>query len=178
MNHPNRDAWEQAGRRLLLKAVEEFAYEELLVPVPDTDPVPDAGAAGRYRLDLGEDVHWTLRAARGTFGTWRVEPGSLLRHPDVPDGQEAGPERLLLDARRVLGWDGATTAEVLRELTATRRADAEAIVRALPVPRWPIWTIWSWRRTRTGIPACSSTRAASVSPRPTPPPTRPNQPPP
>ncbi|MFE3247965.1 IucA/IucC family protein [Streptomyces sp. NPDC059209] len=143
MNHPDRDAWEQAGRRLLIKAVEEFAYEELLVPVPvpvpdgvpdpvpDGVPVPGAGTAGLYRLDLG-DVHWTLRAARGTFGTWRVEPGSLLRHPDVPDGQEAGPERLLLDARGVLGWDGATTAEVLRELTATRRADAEAIVRALP----------------------------------------------
>ncbi|MFJ6820293.1 IucA/IucC family protein [Streptomyces niveus] len=122
MNHPDRAAWEQAGRRLLLKAVEEFAYEELLVPVPD-------GAGGAYRLDFDGDVHWTLRAARGTFGTWRVEPDSLRRHPGVPD---AGPERLLLDARGVLGWDGATTAEVLRELTATRRADASAIAHALP----------------------------------------------
>lgn len=125
MNHPNRAAWEQAGRRLLLKAVEEFAYEELLVPVP----VPDSDTGDRYRLDLGDDVHWTLRAARGTFGTWRVEPDSLRRHPHTPD---AGPERLLLDARGVLGWDGATTAEVLRELTATRRADASAIDHALP----------------------------------------------
>ncbi|MGW8452636.1 IucA/IucC family protein [Streptomyces niveus] len=122
MNHPDRAAWEQAGRRLLLKAVEEFAYEELLVPVPD-------GAGGAYRLDFDGDVHWTLRATRGTFGTWRVEPDSLRRHPGVPD---AGPERLLLDARGVLGWDGATTAEVLRELTATRRADASAIAHALP----------------------------------------------
>lgn len=125
MNHPDRAAWEQAGRRLLLKAVEEFAYEELLVPMP----VPDSDTGDRYRLDLGDDVHWTLRATRGTFGTWRVEPDSLRRHPHTPD---AGPERLLLDARGVLGWDGATTAEVLRELTATRRADASAIVHALP----------------------------------------------
>lgn len=125
MNHPDRAAWEQAGRRLLLKAVEEFAYEELLVPVP----VPDSDTGDRYRLDLGDDVHWTLRATRGTFGTWRVEPDSLRRHPHTPD---AGPERLLLDARGMLGWDGATTAEVLRELTATRRADASAIVHALP----------------------------------------------
>ncbi|WP_405441691.1 IucA/IucC family protein [Streptomyces niveus] len=122
MNHPDRAAWEQAGRRLLLKAVEEFAYEELLVPVPD-------GAGGAYRLDFDGDVHWTLRATRGTFGTWRVEPDSLRRHPGIPD---AGPERLLLDARGVLGWDGATTAEVLRELTATRRADASALAHALP----------------------------------------------
>lgn len=121
MNHPDRDAWEQAGRRLLVKAVEEFAYEELLVPVPVT--------GDQYRLDLGDDVHWTLRATRGTFGTWRVDPDSLRRHPHTPD---AGPERLLLDARGVLGWDGATTAEVLRELTATRRADATAITHALP----------------------------------------------
>ncbi|MEV8404421.1 IucA/IucC family protein [Streptomyces niveus] len=121
MNHPDRAAWEQAGRRLLLKAVEEFAYEELLVPVPD--------GAGAYRLDFDGDVHWTLRATRGTFGTWRVEPDSLRRHPGIPD---AGPERLLLDARGVLGWDGATTAEVLRELTATRLADASALAHALP----------------------------------------------
>ncbi|MFC8827730.1 IucA/IucC family protein [Streptomyces sp. NPDC057137] len=131
MNHPNRAAWEQAGRRLLVKAVEEFAYEELLVPVPDG---PDGrgtgpGVPGTYRLDLGDDVHWTLRATRGTFGTWRVEPDSLRRHPHTPD---LGPERLLLDARPVLGWDGATTAEVLRELTATRRADAAAVATALP----------------------------------------------
>lgn len=121
MNHPDRDAWEQAGRRLLVKAVEEFAYEELLVPVRVT--------GDQYRLDLGDDVHWTLRATRGTFGTWRVDPDSLRRHPHTPD---AGPERLLLDARGVLGWDGGTTAEVLRELTATRRADATAITHALP----------------------------------------------
>ncbi|MET9557605.1 IucA/IucC family protein [Streptomyces sp. NPDC006645] len=126
-HHPDRDAWELAGRWLLVKAVEEFAYEELLVPVPVAAPVPDG--PGAYRLDLGGDVHWTLRATRGTFGTWRVEPDSLRRHPDTPD---VGPERLLLDARGVLGWDGATTAEVLRELTATRRADAAAVGRALP----------------------------------------------
>ncbi|MFJ4920314.1 IucA/IucC family protein [Streptomyces sp. NPDC088725] len=142
MNHPTRDAWAQAGRRLLVKAVEEFAYEELLVPVPDTGPdtVPDPDAntvstARAYRLDLGAGVHWTFRADRGTFATWRVEPGSLRRHPAdaaADGGQEPGPERLLLDARGVLGWDGPTTAEVLRELTATRRADADALARALP----------------------------------------------
>ncbi|MGK5532704.1 IucA/IucC family protein [Streptomyces sp. URMC 129] len=123
MNLTTRDTWAQAGRRLVVKAIEEFAYEELLVPVSD-------GTADGYRLELGDGVHWSFRAARGTFGTWRVVPGSLRRHPEA-DG-EAGPERLLLDARAVLGWDGPTAAEVLRELTATRRAEAEVIARGLP----------------------------------------------
>ena len=126
-----RDAWTEAGRRLLVKAVEEFAYEELLVPAPES------GDPGAYRLELGGGVHWTFRAERGTFGTWRLVPGTLRRHPAPGDGEdggqeEPGPERLLLDARPVLGWDGPTTAEVLRELTATRRAEAEVIARDLP----------------------------------------------
>ncbi|HEX5566122.1 MAG TPA: IucA/IucC family protein [Streptomyces sp.] len=132
-----RDAWAEAGRRLLVKAVEEFAYEELLVPEPD----PGApGASGAYRLALPGGVRWTFRATRGTFGTWRVLPGTLRRHPapapEHGDGDgEAGPEQLLLDARPLLGWDGPTTAEVLRELTATRRAEAGIIARDLPAAK-------------------------------------------
>ncbi|MBB6350963.1 aerobactin synthase [Nonomuraea muscovyensis] len=130
MNRPDRDAWQQAGHRLLAKAVEEFAYEELLVPEPD----PGSGRPDAYRLELG-DACWTFRATRGTFGAWRLVDGTLRRLPEPAGGEEAGPERLLLDAREVLGWDGPTTAEVLRELTATRRAEAELISRALPAAR-------------------------------------------
>ncbi|GAA2271534.1 IucA/IucC family protein [Nonomuraea roseoviolacea subsp. roseoviolacea] len=118
------EAWAEAGRRLLVKAVEEFAYEELLVPRPD-------GTAGGYLLELGGGTRWTFRAARGSFGSWRIEPGTLRRHPAPEDGDD-GPERLLLDARPLLGWDGPTTAEALRELTATRRAEAELLSRARP----------------------------------------------
>ncbi|MBB1255834.1 IucA/IucC family protein, partial [Streptomyces sp. OF3] len=124
MNHPARDAWHTAGRRLLLKAIEEFAYEELLTPEPDPD------TPGGHRLDFGDAV-WTFRATRGTFGTWRLDPDSLCRRPDEVDARTS-PERFLLDARATLGWDGPTTAEVLRELTATRQADAQALTRELP----------------------------------------------
>ncbi|WP_051717622.1 IucA/IucC family protein [Streptomyces megasporus] len=120
-----RAAWAEAGRRLLVKAVEEFAYEELLTPVPGPEP-------GTWRLEPGDGVRWTFRADRGAFGSWRLVPGTLRRHPEPGDGEEAGPERLLLDVRPALGWDGPTTAEVLRELTATRRAQAETIARDLP----------------------------------------------
>ncbi|MEV4741830.1 IucA/IucC family protein [Streptomyces sp. NPDC049555] len=125
MNRPSRTTWAEAGRRLLVKAVEEFAYEELLTPAPDP-----ARGADAYRLDFPGGVHWTFHATRGTFGTWRLT-GTPVRHPVPVDGP-AGPELLLLDARPVLGWDGPTTAEVLRELTATRRADAASLARALP----------------------------------------------
>ena len=140
MNHSVRDAWAQAGRRLLVKAIEEFAYEELLVPEPGPEPEAAAGtgpadgtgaATAAYRLGFGDGVHWTFRAARGSFGTWRLDPSSVRRHPAAAE-EPAGPEQLLLDARPVLGWDGPTTAEVLRELTATRRADAQAATRARP----------------------------------------------
>ncbi|MFC5722230.1 IucA/IucC family protein [Streptomyces gamaensis] len=120
-----RQTWAEAGRRLLIKAVEEFAYEELLTPKPDETAGEDA-----WRLDFDGGAHWTFHAARGTFGTWRLA-GPPVRHPAPEDG-EAGPERFLLDARGVLGWDGPTTAEVLRELTATRRTDAVSLARALP----------------------------------------------
>ncbi|GAA4669349.1 IucA/IucC family protein [Streptomyces chumphonensis] len=120
MNRPTPETWAHAGHRLLVKAIEEFAYEELLTPEPVEDR-PDT-----YRLTFDGGVHWTFTATRGTFGTWRLT-GPPTRTP-APDG-EPGPEQLLLDARPTLGWDGPTTAEILRELTATRRADAAALTR-------------------------------------------------
>ncbi|MEE1930515.1 IucA/IucC family protein [Streptomyces sp. TRM 70351] len=122
MNRPTPATWAEAGRRLLVKAIEEFAYEELLTP----EPRP--GHPGTYRLAFADGVHWTFPATRGTFGTWHLT-ATPVRHPE-PEAGEAGPEQLLLDARPRLGWDGPTTAEVLRELTATRQADAGALTRS------------------------------------------------
>lgn len=122
MTRPTRETWDAAGQRLLIKAIEEFAYEELLTPRPDP------GEQGGYLLPFGDGVAWTFRAARGGFGTWRLDPATLRR---VPETTDQGPERFLLDARAALGWDGPTTAEALRELTATRRADAQALARGL-----------------------------------------------
>ncbi|MEV7090915.1 IucA/IucC family protein [Streptomyces sp. NPDC093085] len=194
MNPALREAWALAGRRLLVKAVEEFAYEGLFAPyevddaptphepppphdapTPHEPPAPGSPRPRPYRLDFGDGsgnrVHWTFRATRGPFATWHIAPDTLTRHPETPAPPESPetasetpetapetpetasetsetaptplaptplapapptPEQLLLDARATLRWDGPTTAEALRELTATRRADAEAILRALP----------------------------------------------
>ena len=114
----SRAAWPAAGRAIVAKALAEWSFEELLVPVPD---------GGAWRLDLPGGT-WRFRARRGGFGSWRVDPDTVTR-----DGEPvADPVRLVLDARTLLGLDGPTTAEVLRELTATHAATARQRAVALP----------------------------------------------
>jgi siderophore synthetase component len=112
--------WQDAGRRLVAKALAELSYEQLLTPVPD--------GPGRWRLELpGAPVH-RFRGRRGGFGTWRIDPGSVLRG----DRPALDPVRFVLDARPVLGLDGPTTAEVVRELTATHAAEARLLAEGRP----------------------------------------------
>jgi len=109
---PDADpAWVRAGRLLTARALAELSYEELLEPVE---------AGGEWCLPTPAGPVYRFRARRGGFGTWRVEPGSVTR-----DGRPVtDPARLLVDVRELLGLDGPTTAEVLRELTATHAAEA------------------------------------------------------
>lgn len=113
------DAWSAAGAALVAKALGEWSYEELLAPVDE--------GCGSYRLELlGAD--YRFRAARDAFAGWRVDPGSVTR-----DGRPAlDPVTLVLDAREALGLDGPTTAEVVRELTATHVADARILASGRP----------------------------------------------
>jgi siderophore synthetase component len=111
--------WAAAGAALVAKALAEWSYEQLLTPQQDGDGwlVVLGGAAYRFR------------ARRTGFGAWHVQPGSVTR-----DGSPAtDPVRLVLDAREVLGLDGPTAAEVVRELTATHAADARIRATSQPV---------------------------------------------
>ncbi|RZU30717.1 IucA/IucC family protein [Blastococcus saxobsidens] len=112
--------WQEAGRRLVAKALAEWSYEGLLAPLPD--------GPGAWRLDLPGAPAYRFRARQGGFGTWRVDPGSVVRG----DRAAADPARLVLDARPVLDLDGPTTAEVLRELTATHAAEARLLAGGEP----------------------------------------------
>ncbi|MFG2821955.1 IucA/IucC family protein [Kitasatospora sp. NPDC048365] len=105
--------WGRARRALLAKMLGEFAYEELIEPVPDGDGwlVELPGAAYRFRAD------------RGAYGSWRVDPGSL-------DG-EADPLRFPQHAAQPLGLGGDTVGHLVRELTATLIADAHHDATAL-----------------------------------------------
>lgn len=109
---PDEDrAWYEAGRALLVRALAELSYEDMLRPEPLGDR--------HYRVAF-DGVEYTFAADRGSFESWRIDVGSVRR-----DGEPAGdPMELLVDARGTLGLDGPTTAEALRELVATWSADA------------------------------------------------------
>jgi aerobactin synthase len=100
--------------------VAELAYEELLVPVP---------AGDGWRIELTGGVAYTFRARRGTFGVWRIEDGSLARHP----GGGADPVRFALDLRETVGLTGPVLAELVRDLIATQVADVRLREKALTV---------------------------------------------
>jgi siderophore synthetase component len=111
--------WQQACRALFAKLLGEFAYEELLTP----DPV-----AGGYRIALPDGPVYRFAARRGGYGSWQVEPGSVLR-----DGEPADdPFEFLLAARELLGLTGDTAGHLVRELTATLLADVRLAAGRLP----------------------------------------------
>ncbi|WP_431047438.1 IucA/IucC family protein [Streptomyces sp. P1-3] len=145
----NRSAWEHAARRLLAKTLAEFAYEEIIRPVPDPAGAGEQGPDGTwgdgYRLPLdpsdpGADESPTasgalrFRARRGAYGGWCVDERSIRW--DAPgtapgDGPDpVNPLEFLIRARRLLDLDGATLGHVVRELSATLNADAHLAHRA------------------------------------------------
>ncbi|MFJ2650772.1 IucA/IucC family protein [Streptomyces sp. NPDC087420] len=108
----NPRAWDRAAARLLAKMLGEFAYEEIIEPRPDEDD-------GLYTLTLDAGETLTFRAARGSYGSWRVEADSVMY-----EGRPfTDPLRFLLLARGLLALDGATLGHLVRELTTTLAAD-------------------------------------------------------
>ncbi|MEV8315701.1 IucA/IucC family siderophore biosynthesis protein [Streptomyces sp. NPDC059900] len=119
------DRWARGGRRLLAKMVAEFAYEEIIQPVP-AGPSGEGGSRS-YSLSLDAEGRGCLhfRARRGSYGSWYVDPASLaLAEGDGPPLPFNDPLRFLARARRTLGIDGATLGHLIRELTVTLSADA------------------------------------------------------
>ncbi|MGN9795426.1 IucA/IucC family protein [Streptomyces sp. OZ13] len=132
-----RQNWDRAAARLLAKMIGEFAYEEIIepVPVPHAAPAPDAapapgpdpssgtsgstGEARRYTLPIDATGVLTFRARRGAYGSWRVDPGSV-----ECDGRPfTDPLAFLARARNLLGLDGATLGHLLREMSVTLSSD-------------------------------------------------------
>ncbi|MBT2440632.1 IucA/IucC family siderophore biosynthesis protein [Streptomyces sp. ISL-36] len=123
----NPAAWTRASVRLLAKTLGEFAYEEIVEPVPAGDP----GNPDRYvlRLDDGSALHFTAR--RGAYGSWRVSAETITL-----DGEAlTDPLDFLARGRRLLGLDGATLGHLIRELSTTLAADARLDRTALTAAR-------------------------------------------
>ncbi|WP_434975947.1 IucA/IucC family protein [Streptomyces hydrogenans] len=120
----NPTAWARASARTLAKALGEFAYEEILTPVP-------ADAPDRYSLALDDGRVLAFTARRGAYGGWRVDPDTITR-----DGRPlTDPLDLLVGARRLLGLDGATLGHLIRELSTTLAAEARLDHTALTADR-------------------------------------------
>ncbi|MFF8277027.1 IucA/IucC family protein [Streptomyces lateritius] len=132
----NPAAWTRASARLLAKTVGEFAYEEIVEPVPADASVPaddrdHTGRPDRYELRLDDASVLRFAARRGAYGSWRVAADSITL-----DGQPlTDPLDFLVRARRLLGLDGATLGHLIRELTTTLAADARLDQTALTADR-------------------------------------------
>ncbi|MEU5219236.1 IucA/IucC family siderophore biosynthesis protein [Streptomyces sp. NPDC020807] len=119
-------AWEKASARLLAKALAEFAYEEIVVPVPVGGDGTD-----RYELRLDDGTTLTFRARRGAYDSWRVEADSIAH-----EGRSmTDPLDFLLRARSLLRLDGATLGHLIRELSATLAADTRLDATAVTADR-------------------------------------------
>ncbi|MFK0213651.1 IucA/IucC family protein [Streptomyces sp. NPDC090298] len=122
----NAEAWSRASARILAKALSEFAYEEIVEPVPAPGAEPD-----RHALRLDDGTTLTFRARRGAYGSWHVTAGSVT-HEGRPF---TDPFDFLVRARRLLRLDGATLGHLIRELSTTLAADTRLDHTALPAAR-------------------------------------------
>ncbi|MFF1920885.1 IucA/IucC family protein [Streptomyces sp. NPDC058221] len=67
----NRAVWDRAAARMLAKMLGEFAYEEVIQPVPRT------AGGDTYTLVLDDGGSLIFTAGRGVYGSWRVAPDSI-----------------------------------------------------------------------------------------------------
>ncbi|MET9605533.1 IucA/IucC family siderophore biosynthesis protein [Streptomyces sp. NPDC006512] len=119
----NRPTWDFASRRLLAKMLGEFAYEEIVSPLP-----APASAGDAWSLTLDDGSSLGFRARRRAYGSWQVTPDTITLTPPPPSRQPpvafGDPYAFLVRARTHLRLDGSTLGHLIRELSATLAADA------------------------------------------------------
>ncbi|MFE2246223.1 IucA/IucC family protein [Streptomyces lavendulae] len=119
----NRPNWDFAARRLLAKMIGEFAYEEIVSPVP-----APAAAGDAWTLALDDGSALGFRARRRVYGSWHVAPDTITLTPAPPSTQPplayGDPYDFLVRARTLLCLDGPTLGRLVHELSATLAADA------------------------------------------------------
>lgn len=159
----DRTTWQQAARRLLVKMLAEFAYEDIVRPVPEAAPEMRAGSGPESETDGGtgaeaesptgsdtesEDAE---DAETGVIRAYRLPVDSELTlrfrarrgayghwriDPESLTPADADPLDLVARApESLLGLSGDTTGHLLRELTATLTADVRLAAEALPAAR-------------------------------------------
>ncbi|WP_405922160.1 IucA/IucC family protein [Streptomyces sp. NBC_00122] len=118
------EAWREANRRLLAKALGEWCFEDMLKAQETGD--------GGYRVDLDSGTTYAFSAAPGAFGWLRVDAGSITRTATSMLGNAVAEPawdalQFLLEAASTLGSDASTIATYFTELSATLAVDAARI---------------------------------------------------
>ncbi|WP_341715609.1 IucA/IucC family siderophore biosynthesis protein [Micromonospora sp. FIMYZ51] len=133
VSHLRPQTWEQANRRLVCKALAEFAHERLLTPEPDA-PAADPDPAGRRWYTVTGDcpqVRYRFTARVRTLEHWDIDPASITRHR----GDESLPVDavdLCLDLREALGLSDRIMPVYLEEISSTLAGIAYKLDRPLP----------------------------------------------
>jgi siderophore synthetase component len=122
--HLAPELWAEANRRLVRKALAEFAHERLISPTP----LPD----GRYGVASDDDtVGYRFRARRLALDHWQIDADSLTRHRGETELPLDACE-LVLELRRSLNLSDEVLPVYLEEITSTLAATAFKLSRPAP----------------------------------------------
>ena len=127
------DVWTAVSRRLLTKMLAEFAYEEILDPVPVAAGDGDRNTGRdrtRYRVEL-DGATYRFEATERLMDSYRVHGETVERRPAGGEWAAAtDPILLLRDLERSTDLDGLTAGNLVREYNKTLLADAQMEARS------------------------------------------------
>ncbi|WP_314176802.1 IucA/IucC family protein [Streptomyces winkii] len=104
----DQDSWRRAGRRLLVKMISEFAYEEIIRPEPDTEPPtePDGGPEAEAHAERDEEPGAAPGAGPREAGPEAQPDRDPGTHPESAPG--SGPRPAATRPYRLRVGEGLT----------------------------------------------------------------------
>ncbi|GAB3230494.1 desferrioxamine E synthetase DesD [Glycomyces halotolerans] len=121
-DHLRREHWREATRRLLAKAIGEFAHERLLAPVRLGDRCVLAGKSDRY----------LFKAARLALDHWAVEAASLTRESLDGEPLELDAAAFFVSFKDELGLSDEILPVYLEEVASTLNRGAYQLAEPQP----------------------------------------------
>ncbi|MCO8244795.1 MULTISPECIES: IucA/IucC family siderophore biosynthesis protein [unclassified Haladaptatus] len=123
------ETWEDVNAELLQKILQEFLYEDILVPTREGTVPADGSEPGdtwnRYRLELSDGVAYRFDGQSRLLDSYRVRSGTVQRCTDDGSWSPAtDPVQFIIDVREHVGIDPTTTAHLIREFNNTLVADS------------------------------------------------------
>jgi siderophore synthetase component len=120
-DHLRASTWDTATRRLLARAIGEFAHERLIVPRAD---------GGEWVV--GDDERYRFRASRFALDHWAVDPASIRRDSAGGVGGQLDAAGFVIAFRRELGLSDEVLPVYLEEVVSTLNRAAFQLHRGGP----------------------------------------------